>query len=159
MQRREELDRMDAFMAAKGNHSVAMKVLDVKIPTLPPSANSIYAPVSVGPTLSKRGFNTITMTKEARVWIEHATLFLPPMRLDDTLRYRMELSYHANWYTKQGEIRKKDVRNYEKLVCDTVCRRYLLDDKLVWESLVVKVQDDTKEYVMVKLFTLERMVR
>jgi Holliday junction resolvase RusA-like endonuclease len=136
--------------------SNVLKVLDIKIPTLPPSANAIYAPVTVGSTSSRRGFNTITMRKEAITWIQQASLFLPPLRLDDSVTYRMEIEYHANWYTKQGEVKKKDVRNYEKLVCDTVCRRYSIDDKLVWESLVTKVQDTEKEYVIVRLYAINQ---
>lgn len=126
------------------------KILEIKIPMLPPSANAIYAPVNLG-----RKGQSIIMKKGAVEWIKQATLFLPPRKVPDNVKLRMELEYHANWYTKDGSVKQKDVRNYEKLVCDTVCRRYGINDKLVWESLVTKVQSDEKEYVMVKLYTIE----
>jgi len=129
-------------------------VLEVTIPMLPPSVNAIYAPVNVAPTSSRRGFSTIKMRREAVEWIGQAALFLPPCKLGADTTYRMELEYHANWRTKSGELKNKDVRNYEKLVTDTVFRRYGLSDKLIWESLVVKVQNEEKEKVVVKLFTL-----
>ena len=113
---------------------------------LPPSTNAIYAP--------RRGGHGIIMRKEAVDWVSQATLFLPPLKLPDDVQYRMELAYYSNWYTKGGKVKTKDVRNYEKLVTDTVYRRYGLNDSLIWESLVYKVQDADKEKVVVKLFTL-----
>lgn len=129
-------------------------LLEIKIPMLPPSTNSIYAPVSVSPTSSRKGFNTIRMTKEATTWIAQATLFLPPAKLPTDCYYRMESEYRGNWHNKDGTIKRRDVRNLEKLVTDTIFRRYSLDDKLIWESLVCKVQSD-KDAVIVKLYKIE----
>jgi len=130
-------------------------LLEVTIPMLPPSVNRVYMPVHVRPQRGHGGFNTIRMTKEATDWIGQATLFLPPLKLPADQTFRMELSYHSNWFLKDGvTLKNKDVRNYEKLVTDTIFRRYALNDKLVWESLVTKMQDTEKEKVVVKLFTL-----
>lgn len=129
-------------------------LLEVKIPTLPPSVNAVYAPVSVGPTTSRRGFNTIRMKKEATTWIQQATLFLPPVKLPKDSRFRMELAYHSNWYTKEGKPKIRDVRNYEKLVSDTIFRRYGLNDCMIWESLVTKIQNMDWEGVVVRLYEI-----
>jgi Holliday junction resolvase RusA-like endonuclease len=130
-------------------------LLEVTIPTLPPSVNKVYVPVTVR-TRGHKAYNSIRMGKDAVTWIEQATLFLPPVRLSDTIRYRMVLEYHTDWYLKDGvTLKNKDVRNYEKLVTDTVFRRYGLSDSLVWESVVTKVQNKEKDKVVVRLFEMQ----
>ena len=128
-------------------------VLEVTIPILPPSVNKVYVPVTVRQR-GHKAYNSIRMGRDATDWIQQATLFLPPVRLSDTL-YRMVLEYHTDWYLKDGvTLKNKDVRNYEKLVTDTIFRRYGLNDKNVWESTVLKVQNQEKEKVVVRLYEL-----
>lgn len=143
-------DYYESFWTCEGCHA---PLLSVKIPTLPPSVNSVYVPISIKSTTSRRGYNTIKMTKEATTWISQATLFLPPVKLPENTQFRMELEYHTDWYYKNGTLKNKDVRNYEKIITDTIFGRYKLSDRMVWESLVKKVQREGAEFVIVKLFS------
>jgi hypothetical protein len=129
-------------------------VLEVTIPMLPPSVNKIYAPMIVRSRKGHKGYQSIMLTKEATDWIQQATLFLPPAKLSDNQTYRMETDLYANWFTKTGTVRIKDARNFDKLITDTVFRRYGLNDCLIWESLITKKQDKEKEKVVVRLYGL-----
>jgi predicted phosphoadenosine phosphosulfate sulfurtransferase len=129
-------------------------VLEVTIPMLPPSVNKIYAPMIVRGRKGAKGYQSIMLTKEATDWIQQATLFLPPAKLSDNQTYRMEIDLYSNWFTKEGKPKIKDCRNFEKLITDTVFRRYGLNDCWIWESLVQKVQSPEKDRIVVRLFEI-----
>ena len=129
-------------------------VLEVTIPTLPPSVNKVYVPVTVRQK-GHKAFNTIRMGRDATDWKSQATLFLPPVRLSDRL-YKIVIEVHTDWYQKDGITpKRRDVDNFVKLVTDTVFQRYHQDDKWVFDSRIIKVQNIEKEKVVVRLYGIE----
>ncbi len=71
---------------------------------------------------------------------------------DKHLRVRVEV--HEDWITKKGEVKRKDVANREKFLIDSVFDAIGIDDKFIFEHNIVKCQNSTNEYVVVKIETL-----
>ena len=94
------------------------------------------------------------MRSEARVFKEKAKLFMPPRSLDSSSRLGLEIIVKADWYFKNGRIRKLDIQNLEKILIDAIAEKYDFEDQRVWEKNCIK-EAGSEEQVLVKLFILE----
>lgn len=52
---------------------------------------------------------------------------------------------YENWYNQDGTIKKKDVANREKFLIDSVFKGLEIDDKYIFESVLIKVQSDEEK--------------
>lgn len=68
---------------------------------------------------------------------------------DAKLRVLVEI--HENWYTKKGEVKRKDVANREKFLIDSVFGSLGIDDKFIFEHNIVKIQDKYNEFAIIKI--------
>lgn len=114
-------------------------VLEIIIPLMPPSVNSAY---TVKPQFRRNGRlgMGIGMKADVRRFVSDAQYFMPARQLRDDVLYELKIELSTNWLTKAGELRRKDVGNYEKFLTDALFARYHLDDKLLWTRTVAKRQ-------------------
>jgi len=49
---------------------------------------------------------------------------------------------YENWYTKNGEVKRKDVANREKFLIDSIFEALGLDDKKIFEHRMRKIQSE-----------------
>lgn len=77
--------------------------------------------------------------------------YRPQDLLDKKLVLTVEI--YENWFTKKNDIKRKDLSNREKFLCDCLFEALGLDDKLIWEHTMRKKQEinPDKEKVLVWL--------
>ena len=124
-------------------------LLTITIPSLPPSCNSMYDVLYSA--------HAIRLKPEARRWVTAASAFMGPCKeFKDSGLYEVLVEYRGQWFQKgkPDEPKTKDVRNYEKLITDTVFKRYGVNDKRIWKSTVEKVEAEDEE-VIYRIWRLE----
>lgn len=115
-----------------------------KVPFLPPSMNSLYG-------IQARGSSVrLFLKSEAREFKEKSKLFMPMRKWAEGARFRLEVRAHGSWFFKNGSVRKLDIMNLDKIVCDAVAEKYLEGkDERVWVRLIEKVEC-AEEYLMIQ---------
>ena len=73
----------------------------------------------------------------------------------DPLRYppqklKVIVEVHENWFTKKGDVARKDVSNREKFLIDSVFEALGLDDKMIFEHIMKKIQSKV-EFSIIKI--------
>ncbi len=63
---------------------------------------------------------------------------------------KLEVEIHENWYTKKGDVARKDIANREKFLIDSIFKAFDIDDKYIFEHKFIKVQDD-EEFAIIKI--------
>ena len=112
------------------------------IPSLPPSVNSLYDVLF--------NLRRVELKPEVRLWKTRAKEFIPPFKVEKGQRVATSYRFYGRWRTKEGALRKVDVRNMVKAVEDSVCSKQGWDDSQVWEGCVEKVECD-QEKVQVEI--------
>jgi len=105
------------------------------IPGRPLSGNTLYKVARGG---------HIYLTPEAKRYKDEAKPFVLDAYTPKTYRggvLTLRLDVVDDWYYKNGEVRRIDADNLIKLVQDAVFQHLDLDDSLVFEASVRKVQD------------------
>lgn len=72
------------------------------------------------------------------------------MEVSDEDRFHLRISVHANWYYKNGKMKKQDIQNMDKLLVDALFQKLGCDDSRLWYMELDKVQDE-KEYTIIEL--------
>ncbi len=70
-----------------------------------------------------------------------------PIR-DPPVKLKVTIEIHENWYTKKGEVKKKDIANREKFLIDSVFDALSIDDKMIFEHKMIKVQSEEEKAVI-----------
>ena len=126
-----------------------MIMLTINIPFKTPTINHLYG---------FRGYHKF-MTKEGRELrkriIERTR---EPIKHTDMTQYEgrqltVTVVIHENWFTKKGDIARKDVANREKFLIDSVFMALELDDKQIFLHRMRKCQDED-EYAAVMIDVL-----
>jgi len=116
------------------------------IPNLPPSVNSLYNIIHAQ--------RRIYLKPEARKWKTDAKLFMPVLACEGWETASIALYLHGNWYFKNGNRRKIDLQNLEKLIIDAVSEKAGICDSVFFSKHSRKIQDE-KEEVRVKIRCLK----
>lgn len=116
-----------------------------RVAGLPESMNSIYQII-----YSQR---RVQMKPDVLRYKSQAKLMMPAWEAGEGL-FGVHLRFHGNWYFKNGNIRRMDLPNLEKVVCDAISERYGFDDARIFEKYTWKVQDGEKEFVAVRVYRL-----
>ena len=122
----------------------------IKIPFKTPSVNIMYGHnMRGGFYLKKEGKD---LRKEIIEIVDNmeATMFY-----EDELKVTVEI--HENWYTKDGRVKKKDIANREKFLIDSVFEALDIDDKMIFEHKMSKVQSN-EEFALIKIEVLDEEV-
>lgn len=113
-----------------------MKII---IPFQTPSINHLYA---------RRGFRSF-LTKEAKEIKEKIHQLVPEDKESESWtkesKFRVITEVYENWYTKKGDIARKDVANREKFVTDSIFDELKVDDKQIFEYTLKKIQVNNEE--------------
>lgn len=116
----------------------------IKIPFKTPSVNIMYGHTMRGNFyLKKEGKD---LRKEI---IEIVNNSIDPI-FYDTDKLKVTVEIHENWYTKKDIVKKKDIANREKFLIDSVFEALELDDKMIFEHNMKKIQSD-KEFALIKI--------
>jgi len=78
---------------------------------------------------------------------------LPRCMIDGLPKYsqlKVTTLVHENWYTKKGDVKRKDIANREKFLIDSVFSALGIDDKFIFEHTMKKVQSN-EEKVTIKI--------
>ena len=111
----------------------------ITIPFKTPTINHLYW---------HRG-NMKIITKEAKELREQIKKIVhsQPMSLKLT-KLEVKIKIYENWYTKKGEIKRKDVSNREKFLIDSVFDALGIDDKFIFKSTMEKIQSEEEESII-----------
>ena len=96
-----------------------------KIPMLPQSVNSLY----------KVNYRTrqIYLSEEGRRFKNTAKMFIPKIKFSSEKPViDIRIKYFGNWYCKNGNVRRVDGPNLDKVLFDAIFERLGLDDSLVF---------------------------
>lgn len=128
--------------------------IEITIPEKIPTVNTLYY---------HRG-NTKVLRNEARALRERIKGYVHKavMGKIDSREYLVgkplyvQIIVHENWYTKKGQVKKRDIANREKFIIDSVFKELLIDDKYIFFNQLMKVQSTTEEKTEVKICVLEQ---
>ena len=119
-------------------------MIEIKIPFKTPTCNHLYW---------HRGNMKIMKTeaKELREEIKQIVYKSLPfvcVNLNDGVKVEVEI--HENWFTKKGDVARKDIANREKFLIDSIFKALNIDDKFIFNHNFLKVQDE-KEFALIKI--------
>jgi Holliday junction resolvase RusA-like endonuclease len=118
-------------------------MIQIVIDRKTPSVNHLYGHNKFGNFyLKKEG-------KDLRKYISE-NINIPKEELKDFLNVKLSviIEVYENWYTKKGDVKKKDVANREKFLIDSVFNALGLDDCFVFEHTMIKVQSDEERAIL-----------
>lgn len=115
------------------------------IPAVPPSYNQNFQ--------INYHMRQVYLSKEAREFKKLVYLYTPAIPAG--IKYTLLISIYDDWYFKNGNMRKKDVQNLDKLLIDEVFRKIGQDDFMVWTSCISKVQSKKEQKTEVTVITHE----
>ena len=114
-------------------------MVEISLECTLPTTNHIYGQTRFGGRYLKKkakqlksSITLISKTKKHN-WINRKT------------KLKATWYYYGSWYTKKGEIRKKDLTNITKLLEDGVFEGLGLDDSQVFEQVKYKIDDSSYE--------------
>ena len=108
------------------------------IPLFPPSMNRFYMMI---PSRSQ-----VLLRPEIVKWKSDAKLFIPEFKVEGEPKLSLTLWFHsADWFYKNGKVRRLDSPNLEKVVIDSLFERWGLDDCLIWHKESWKVTDSERK--------------
>ena len=111
-------------MAESGNER-----LQFVLPSFPSSVNKLY-------DINHRQ-RRVYLSDDALLWRTRSAPFVKPCRLSGLLRITLEYE-SPDWYYKNGNLKKLDVQNLEKLLLDTLFMKWGLDDSILAEKCSYK---------------------
>ena len=117
--------------------------MKIKIPFKTPSVNHLYYHMR----------NMKVKTKEARELEKQIIEICEKKKHKFTQDKRLKVSVwiHENWYFKNGKPCTKDIANREKFLIDAIFKGLKLDDKMIFENTMTKVDNSMEEFALVKI--------
>ena len=92
------------------------------------------------------------LKEEVKRWKSDMKSYIPMWKPEGIGVLFIHINYHADFFFKNGKIRKIDLSNLEKVAIDTIAEKYGFDDCTIWEKTTNKTQEDSgKEYMEVVL--------
>ena len=58
-----------------------------------------------------------------------------------------------DWFYKNGKLKRQDVQNMDKLIIDAVCDKLGVDDSIVIQSSIQKIQYVGDPYIVIMLYS------
>lgn len=120
-------------------------MLEFRIPALPPSINQVY----------KVAYHQrrVYKSKEATDF-EYLCQLTAPKTFPLAKKIKCEIEFHGIWHYKNGNIRRKDIQNLDKVLVDSLFKKMQIDDSCIFEHHLYKIEDE-EEYTLVRLETIE----
>ena len=111
-------------MAESGNGR-----LEFVLPSFPVSVNRLY--------IINHNQRRVTLSDDALLWRTRSAPFVKPWRQGGLIKLTLEYE-SPDWYYKNGNFRKLDIQNLEKLLIDTLFMKWGLDDSILAEKVSLK---------------------
>lgn len=104
------------------------------IPSLPPSMNSLY---NIFFKLRR-----VELKPEARIWKSRMKEYVPvKVKPPKDVLISIDAVYYGDWWFKNGNLRRVDGPNLEKLLFDMICEKLGVDDSSVFSWSGIKRPD------------------
>lgn len=114
----------------------------IEIPFKTPSVNHLYT--------RHRYTGAKIMKSEAKKLKEEIILLCKDKSCDELLNNKLSIfvEIHEDWNYKNGNVKRADISNREKFLIDAVFDGLGLDDKMVFDHRMVKVQSDEEKAII-----------
>ena len=76
----------------------------------------------------------------------------------DKCYFKISIGICQDFYCKNGNLKKQDIQNLDKLIIDAVFEKLGCDDSRVIEMLIYKIQSTTDVYTSVEVIALEQWI-
>ena len=124
-------------------------MLTINIPFKTPTINHMYGFRGYHKFMTKEGKELRKrIIERTKALIKHTDMYYYKNK-----QLKVTVMIHENWFTKKGEIARKDISNREKFLIDSVFEGIGLDDKQIFSHRMRKYQDDD-EYAVVMIEVL-----
>lgn len=141
-----------ALGGSAGNGEGSLNRVSFTLPSLPGSVNTIYGPRRT--IYSQNGWG---LKDEWLIWstkmIPHV-LILPRRKTKDSI-IRVDRCYFYPWFTQDGNWRRADTGNMDKLLFDLIAKKLGIDD-LFFKQGLMDSRDDPNGRVVVTLTEIMR---
>lgn len=79
--------------------------------------------------------------------------YIPPLPwpLPEQTLLWISLTFHGDWLTQKGKVKKVDLSNLEKVVIDTVAEKLGFDDSIIFEKRLTKKVQSEEQKVEIEL--------
>jgi Holliday junction resolvase RusA-like endonuclease len=94
----------------------------------------------------------IYLTQAAHDWKRKVHVETPKIESGEDDLIQLEIEVYQNWFFKNGKIKKEDIHNMDKILIDSMCGKWGIDDSRVQLMSIQKIQSD-EEFVRVRVFT------
>ena len=124
--------------------------MKLTIPFRTPSVNALY-----GTTFRHGGMYLKKEAKDLKKEILNLISVSTPNEFSNGTNKELKITVKIfeDWYTKKGDIKKKDISNREKFLIDSVFEGLGIDDKQIFEHNMIKVQSkDEKAEIILEAF-------
>jgi len=119
----------------------------IKIPFKTPTINHLYG---------QRGFRKF-LKPEAKLIREQIRLQLvmdnrfKDIDFDIETPLSVSVKIYEDWYTKKGDVKRKDISNREKFLIDSIFDVLDIDDKMIFKHTMEKIQSTDGEKAIVEI--------
>jgi len=72
----------------------------------------------------------------------------------EEVKLKVITEIHEDWFTKKGEVKRKDICNREKFLVDSIFNALNIDDKFIFTHTMKKIQSD-KEFAIITIEVLK----
>lgn len=117
--------------------------MQIIIPFKTPTVNHLYTRNRFGNQCKTGEANNL---KKQIVEMVNA-IPIDPIR-EPPVKLKVTIEIYENWYTKKGDVKKKDISNREKFLIDAVFDALNLDDKMIFEHKMIKVQSNEEKSII-----------
>lgn len=113
---------------------------------IPPSYNRMFQIIY--------SLKEVRLSPEAHAYKNKIKLSMPPFTVEERPLW-VEIEYCYNWYYKNGNLKKIDTANCDKLLIDAVAEQLGIDDKFFKKRTVLDIHNPKEQYTNVTIGYLE----
>lgn len=117
-----------------------------KINGLPESMNSIYQILFA--------LRRVELKPDVLRYKIQAKMWMPVWKCEPEWLYGIKMQFHGAWWYKNKNVRRVDLSNLEKVICDVTAEKYGFDDARIFEKYSWKVQNGAQSFVQVQCYRL-----
>ena len=118
-------------------------MIEFRVEGLPPSYNKSFK--------IAHSLRQVWLSPEAHTYKNKIKMSMPPTNFVGDELLVAEIDYCYDWYYKNGNLKKKDTQNCDKLVYDAISERLGIDDSHFKIRRVTDFHNDKEEYVIVRI--------
>ncbi len=118
-----------------------------RIEAIPPSYNKSFK--------IAHSLRQVWLSPEAHAYKNRIKMAVPLTDFQPNDLFLVEVDYYYNWYFKNGNLRKIDTQNCDKLLFDAISERIGIDDSHFKSRNVKDFHNDKEEYTIVRIDKIE----